>query len=193
MSSPPRRLVATTGRAEVGTRPGWPELAENRIQIVAAAVGPSWRPSSTSSTGARTWSPSVSRTAATSHAAGGPGALAARRTEAGKPRSLYDPRMVKLIVLYGQPTDPEAFDAHYFSTHAGLVEKMPGVERFEVARCASMDGSAPAYYLQAELWFEDANALQACFASPEGQATAGDVGNFATGGATMLIGDVVAG
>ena len=100
--------------------------------------------------------------------------------------------MVKLIVLYGQPTDPEAFDAHYFSTHAELVAKMPGLQRFEAAKCASLDGSPPPYYVQAELWFEDGNALQACFASPEGQAAAGDVGNFATGGATMLVGDVVA-
>lgn len=101
--------------------------------------------------------------------------------------------MVKLVVLYGQPTDAAAFDAHYFSTHADLVAKMPGVQRFEVARCASMDGSESPYYVQAELWFDDDAALQACFASPEGQAAASDVPNFATGGATMLVGNVVAG
>lgn len=100
--------------------------------------------------------------------------------------------MVKLIVLYGPPTDPAAFDSHYFSTHAGLVAKMPGVRRFEVAKCASMGGGASPYYLQAELWFDDADALRACFDSPEGKAAGGDVPNFATGGATMLIGDVVA-
>lgn len=101
--------------------------------------------------------------------------------------------MVKLIVLYGQPTDPTAFDAYYSSTHANLVAKMPGVRRFEVAKCVAMDGSAPPYYVQAELWFDDHAALQACFSSPEGQAAAGDVPNFATGGATMLVGDVIAG
>lgn len=101
--------------------------------------------------------------------------------------------MVKLIILYGQPADPPAFDAHYFSTHADLVAKMPGVRRFEAAKCASLDGSPSPYYLQAELWFDDADATQACFASPEGQAAAGDVANFATGGATMLLGDVVGG
>lgn len=101
--------------------------------------------------------------------------------------------MVKLIVLYGQPADPTAFDAHYFSAHADLVARMPGVRRFEVARCNSLDGTPPPYYMQAELWFDDGAALQECFASPEGQAAAGDVPNFATGGATMLVGDVVAG
>ncbi len=101
--------------------------------------------------------------------------------------------MVKLIVLYGQPTDPAAFDAHYFSTHADLVAKMPGVQRFEAAKCGSLDGSTSPYYLQAELWFADEAALQACLASPEGAAAAGDVPNFASGGATMLTGDVLGG
>ncbi|MST32131.1 EthD family reductase [Acidimicrobiaceae bacterium USS-CC1] len=101
--------------------------------------------------------------------------------------------MVKLIVLYGHPTDPAAFDAHYSSTHADLVAKMPGVRRFEVAKCTSVDGSASPYYLQAELWFDDAAALQGCLASPEGRAAAADVPNFATGGATMLTGEVLAG
>lgn len=100
--------------------------------------------------------------------------------------------MVKLIVLYGQPEDPAAFDAHYFSTHAELVAKMPGVRRFEIARCNAMDASASQYYMHAELWFDDEAALRACFAAPEGRAAAADVANFATGGATMLIGDVIA-
>lgn len=99
--------------------------------------------------------------------------------------------MVKLILLYGQPTDPAAFDAHYFSTHAALVAEMTGVRRFEAARCSTPDGSAPPYYLQAELWFDDDTAMWACLGSPEGQAAAADVANFATGGATMLVGDIV--
>lgn len=101
--------------------------------------------------------------------------------------------MVKLIVLYGQPTDPAAFDAHYSNTHTALAAKMPGVRRFEMAKCAAIDGGAAPYYAQAELWFDDAAALQACLASPEGQAAAGDVPNFASGGATMLVGDVTEG
>lgn len=99
--------------------------------------------------------------------------------------------MVKMIVLYGQPKDPAAFDAHYASTHTGLVAKMPGLRRFEMAKCSSIDGEAAPYYAQAELWFDDAAALQTCLTSPEGQAAAGDVPNFASGGATMMTGDVL--
>ena len=49
------------------------------------------------------------------------------------------------------------------------------------------DGSAAPYYYVAELSFADARVLQAALSSPEGHAAAGDVGNRATGGATLMI------
>ena len=49
--------------------------------------------------------------------------------------------MYVLTVLYGHPTDPAAFDAHYASTHVPLVEKIPGLESFTHRHCASLDGS----------------------------------------------------
>ena len=52
---------------------------------------------------------------------------------------------------------------------------------------ATPDGSAPPYYLIAELFFDDPEALQTALGTSEGQAAAGDVTNFATGGATMMI------
>ena len=33
--------------------------------------------------------------------------------------------MVKLIVLYGKPEDPSAFDAYYAATHAPLGREGP--------------------------------------------------------------------
>jgi uncharacterized protein (TIGR02118 family) len=98
--------------------------------------------------------------------------------------------MVKLIVLYGTPTDPAAFDAYYRDTHIPLAEKIPGVVRMEIARLAGLDGAPGPYHLQAELYFDSVEALQASMSSPEGAAAAADVANFATGGATMLLGQV---
>jgi uncharacterized protein (TIGR02118 family) len=40
----------------------------------------------------------------------------------------------------------------------------------------------------AELYFEDVEKMQMNMASPEGQATAADLPNFATGGFTILAG-----
>jgi len=99
--------------------------------------------------------------------------------------------MVKLVVAYGVPDDPAAFDEHYADTHRPLAEKIPSVRRFEAGRVlGTPDGSAAPFYFIAELWFDDIEQLQAAMGSPEGQAAAADVGTFATGGATLLIAEV---
>jgi uncharacterized protein (TIGR02118 family) len=99
--------------------------------------------------------------------------------------------VVKLVVLYGPPTDPAAFEEYYVNTHLPLAGKMPNVARFEATRVlGTPDGSDPPYYRVAEVWFESQEALQATMSSPEGQETVADIPKFATGGATVLIGDV---
>ncbi|MGH9058738.1 MAG: EthD family reductase [Acidimicrobiales bacterium] len=96
--------------------------------------------------------------------------------------------MIKLIVLYGNPTDPDAFDRHYREVHSPLAAKIPDVERFIATRVTgTADGSPAPYHLVAELEFADEETFKASMGSPEGQAAAGDVANFATGGATMLV------
>jgi uncharacterized protein (TIGR02118 family) len=98
--------------------------------------------------------------------------------------------MIKVTVLYGAPTDADAFDAHYREVHAPLAEKIPGVTRFEAGKVTTADGSPSPYHLMAQLWFEDMAALGAGMGSPEGQAAAADIGNFATGGVTTLLTEV---
>ena len=96
--------------------------------------------------------------------------------------------MVKLVVAYGHPEDPAAFDRHYADTHGPLAQKIPNLRRFEAGKVlGAADGSAAPYYFLAELWFEDLEELQASMQSPEGQAAGADVGTFATGGATLMI------
>ena len=52
----------------------------------------------------------------------------------------------------------------------------------------ALAGSAP--YLVASLAFDSMADVSAALASPEGQATAGDLPNFASGGATILVCDM---
>jgi len=99
--------------------------------------------------------------------------------------------MVKLVVLYAPPEDPNAFDDYYFGTHTPLAEKIPGLRRLEVAKLAGLDGATSPYYLQAELAFDDAGALEQGLSSPEGTAAGRDVAHFASAGVTMLVADVV--
>jgi uncharacterized protein (TIGR02118 family) len=99
--------------------------------------------------------------------------------------------MVKLVVGYGQPEDPAAFDEHYAGTHIPLVNKIPSLRRFESGKVlGAPDGSAPPFYYLAELSFDDAEQLQAAMGSPEGQAAGADVETFASGGATLMIAQV---
>ena len=99
--------------------------------------------------------------------------------------------MVKLMVLYGKPEDPSAFDAYYAGTHAALAEKMPNLRRFEHGKAlGSADGSQAPYYYVAELSFDDPDALQTGMASAEGAAAAGDLANFASGGVTMFVAQI---
>jgi len=95
---------------------------------------------------------------------------------------------VKLVVLYTQPSDPEAFDRHYLGTHVPLVAAIPGLQRSETGRFVSVvDGGEQTYYRIAELYFADQSALQAAFGSPEGQATANDYQQIAPPGSRMFV------
>ncbi len=99
--------------------------------------------------------------------------------------------MQKLTVLYGHPTDPEAFENYYRDHHMPLVAKMQGIAKVELTiMLGGPDGSSPEYYRMAELYFLDASQMQTTMGSPEGQATAADLANFATGGAKVIIGTV---
>ncbi len=99
--------------------------------------------------------------------------------------------MIQLTVLYGHPKDTAEFDRYYQEKHAPLAKKMPGLKGYTANKPQSLDpqGQLPAYLI-AELYFEDRNALQAALQSPEGQAATEDVPRFASGGATVLVGEV---
>lgn len=97
----------------------------------------------------------------------------------------------QLTVIYNQPEDSAAFDAYYAQTHAPLTEDLPGLQSFTTCRPdPGPRGEPAAAYLVAELRFEDSAAFGAAMSSDLGRATAADVANFATGGVTMLSGDV---
>jgi uncharacterized protein (TIGR02118 family) len=94
----------------------------------------------------------------------------------------------KLTVLYHHPSNPDLFESHYSQTHMPLARKIPNMDRIEVGKVVSTpDGGAPPYYRFAELTFADTATLQASMGSEQGQAAAGDIGNFATGGVTMFV------
>jgi uncharacterized protein (TIGR02118 family) len=96
----------------------------------------------------------------------------------------------RLVVSYGQPTDPEAFDAYYREIHAPLALRQPGLVRFTFGRARSLDPAQTGPYLVAELDFDSEQAMGESMASPEGRAAGKDISNFATGGVSLVHFDV---
>jgi uncharacterized protein (TIGR02118 family) len=95
---------------------------------------------------------------------------------------------VKLVVLYTQPENPDAFDQHYLGVHMPLVGKIPGLQRAESGRFVSaLDGGEQTYYRVAELYFADQKALGAAFGTDEGKATAADYQQIAPPGSRMFV------
>jgi len=96
--------------------------------------------------------------------------------------------MAKVVVLYNPPADPAAFDAYYESRHIPLARRIPGVQAIEISTGPVATPNSPApYHVVGMLTFDSMAALQSGLASPEGQATAADLANFASGGATILL------
>jgi uncharacterized protein (TIGR02118 family) len=98
--------------------------------------------------------------------------------------------MVRFLVLYDTPADPEAFDRHYREIHIPLAKQLPGLRRYTVSRNHQPVRGDRSYYLVAELDWDDTAAMQQAFASEIGQATAADVPKFAPTGVSSLVYEV---
>jgi uncharacterized protein (TIGR02118 family) len=123
-------------------------------------------------------------------ASGGLNALVAVEASPATEASTGEP-MAIVTVIYKQPKDTAAFEKYYADTHVPLVganQQEIGFTRAELTKFASnLDGSAPALYRQAELYFPSLDALKKGTATPGFKKVAGDLGNFATGGLDALI------
>jgi uncharacterized protein (TIGR02118 family) len=95
--------------------------------------------------------------------------------------------MAEVVVLYKTPKDAAAFDKYYAETHIPLAKKMPGLKKYQVSKGPVATPAGPAgVHLVAILTFDSMAAIQKAFTSAEGQATAADVGKFASGGADIM-------
>ncbi len=94
----------------------------------------------------------------------------------------------QLIALYKKPADPAAFDKYYYETHVPLAKTIPGLRRYEVSSGAVTGGGGDAgLHLVAMLHFDSMAVIVAGLSSPQGEATAGDLANFAQAGVDLLM------
>ena len=94
--------------------------------------------------------------------------------------------MHRLLVLYNEPKDPAHFKKYYVETHVPLVKKIPGIKNahYSFEPKPMGPGKAP-YFCIFEADCDSEAALMNAFGTKEGQAVAGDVPNYASGGVTM--------
>lgn len=96
--------------------------------------------------------------------------------------------MYRMTILYGMPTDPEAFRRYYYDSHIPLARRMKGLTGWNL-QWIDNDPDVPGKYLLiAELYAESVDAMNAILASPEGKAASADLDNFVTGGVEFLAG-----
>ena len=97
-----------------------------------------------------------------------------------------------VTVLYNHPKDTAAFEKYYAEKHLPLFQskaKEIGITKGILVKFTSnADGSKPAHYREAELWFASEAALKAGMATEGFKAVAGDLKNFSTGGTIVMVG-----
>jgi uncharacterized protein (TIGR02118 family) len=93
--------------------------------------------------------------------------------------------MHKLIALYEKPADEAQFRSHLEKIHLPLVAKFPGLRAmrhgFDIINPETSN-----YFAVVECEFDSAEEMHVALASPESQAAAADVPNYASAGVTIL-------
>ena len=99
--------------------------------------------------------------------------------------------MNALVVLYGQPEDPVAFEDYYARVHlplAGEIELLK--ELILVSNLVLPEGGQGDQYRMTLGVASSQDDLMTVLASEQGQAAIADLANFATGGFTAYLGYV---
>lgn len=98
--------------------------------------------------------------------------------------------MALLVAVYKTPKSASAFNAYYSATHAPLAKTLPGLKSYRISEGpVGLPVDVGGVHLVALLEFESAEAIRNALGSKEGQATAGDLANFADGGVDLMIFD----
>jgi uncharacterized protein (TIGR02118 family) len=95
----------------------------------------------------------------------------------------------RLIALYSQPDDPDAFDAHYREVHDPIVRRYPSIREVRLTKADGVAGRPAPWYLMAEMVFDSRADLDAALASEPARESARDLRTFAQAGVTLFIAD----
>lgn len=75
--------------------------------------------------------------------------------------------------------EAEDFRRYWREIHAPIAARLPGLRKYiQNHSVANANGNPPAYDGFAEMWWDNADAMEQSLASPEGKAALADVANF---------------
>ena len=98
--------------------------------------------------------------------------------------------MIKFIILFEQPAETEAFENAY-QDFLALVERMPNIQRRQVAHITGSPLGNPPFYRMLELYFESPEAQQTALMSPIGQEAGQElISRLPAGSFHLLMADV---
>ncbi len=98
--------------------------------------------------------------------------------------------MAAIVAVYKTPKSVEAFNDYYFAKHVPIARKLPGLIGYQVSDGpVGLPMEPGGVHLVAILEFDSVEAIRKALASPEGQATTGDLANFADGGVDVMVFD----
>lgn len=94
----------------------------------------------------------------------------------------------KLIVMYPQPVEPDAFEKVYAHEHVPLaVKNLAGKTKIVATRVLSAPAGAPPFYRIAEVHFPSMEALARCAESQGGKETLAHAAKISSGGPPVIM------
>lgn len=97
--------------------------------------------------------------------------------------------MVKLSLLFLQPTDEESFEPRY-NQNLALLEKLPDLRRRQACVVLGSPSGKSPYYRMLEFYFDDFATLDAALTSIEGRAAGADLMQFAAQRVELVFSEV---
>ena len=97
--------------------------------------------------------------------------------------------MIKFMIVFDQPEDPENFE-NVYQDFLALVERMPDILRRQVVHITGSPQGSPKFYRILELYFESAAMQQGALMSEIGQEAGKELSRLPQGAVQLLFADV---
>jgi len=96
--------------------------------------------------------------------------------------------MIKLLVMYPWPGDPDSFKKHYLARHLPLCRAIPHTLNIRYAfQPETLEGTRGHWFCIYEAEYADRKMLNAAKATPEAERAAADVANYSPEPPLVLI------